>query len=148
MCGGWGIGGGGEIQKLTKEQAGGSMAGECNLVRTVVRGGKLNYLGPRSCPRDQAGRQGPPGAHFHPVTKEKFGKGENIDLYSLLFRKPEPKPWASCARASRELELFRWPKADKNWDTRVSGITIYHAVVMQHNCGRAWLWRSISTPRL
>lgn len=39
--------------------------------------------------------------------------------------------------ASRELQHFRCPKADRKWDNWVSGFTMYLALVMQAQLCRA-----------
>lgn len=34
--------------------------------------------------------------YIHPATKDKICHGEFVDVFSLLFQEPDPKPWARC----------------------------------------------------
>lgn len=71
------------------------------------------------------------GVHLHPSTRKKIWRGEFMDLFSLLFREPEPKPWTGCGALNRELEQYKCPKVEKNWDNWLSSYTILMAVVLQ-----------------
>lgn len=72
----------------------------------------------------------PLGIHLHLATKVKDWNGDYVDLLSLQFREPDPKPWMGCKRTNGKLDQFRPPKVERNWDNWVSGFTISLVVLL------------------
>lgn len=79
----------------------------------------------------------PLGPHLHPTTKDKIWWGEFLDLFSLLFRKPEPKPWAGFSADSQELNTFKHHKVYHTWDNYLSGYTNFMA-------GSGQYWKALA----
>lgn len=52
------------------------------------------------------------GVHLHSATKDEIWQDDYVDLFSLLFRNPEPVSWAACVAVVHELEQFKHPTVE------------------------------------
>ncbi|XP_053169074.1 protein diaphanous homolog 1-like isoform X1 [Hemicordylus capensis] len=69
------------------------------------------------------------GDRLLPATKEKILKGEYIDIFSLLFRKPGVKH--KEGESFKDHEATKRKPVEKTWNNWLSGFTIYMGVIVQ-----------------
>lgn len=67
----------------------------------------------------------PLGVHLQLGTRDINWRGEIVDVFSLLFKEPEPKPWAPGPAVAREYGQYKRPKVEWNWNNWLSSHTIY-----------------------
>lgn len=67
--------------------------------------------------------------------KDKIWRGEFVDMFSLLFRVPEPKPGAPGPAVAGKHEQYKTPKVEHNGDNQLSGYIRYL---------QAYPWKSIT----